>query len=125
MSRMLHFPSSLRNTGVGGSNSGVLWRSNSLNAMQQKHQMIEIFLTIEQELPRPGGEPPLYAQHGNRMTDLSAFLSQAELELQIGAAKWNLQIIITNEEIEEALKAGSRRDVGWCRASGTGSSRGD
>ncbi|KAJ7613581.1 hypothetical protein B0H17DRAFT_1153141 [Mycena rosella] len=126
MSRMLHFPSSLRNTGVGGSNSGVLWRSNSLNAMQQKHQMIEIFLTIEQELPRPGGGPPLYAQHGNRMTDLvsvllrdlsvflsQAYKSQAELELQIGAAKWNLQLIIMNEEmLEEALKAGSRRMLG-------------
>ncbi|KAJ7692199.1 hypothetical protein B0H17DRAFT_1284121 [Mycena rosella] len=135
MSRMLHFPLSLRNTGVGGSNSGVPWRSNSLNAMQQKHQMIEIFLTIEQELPRPGGGPPLYAQHGNRITDLisvlllrdlSAFLSQAyksqaELELQIGAAKWNLQLIITNDEmLEEALKAGNRRDIGWCRTSGTG-----
>ncbi|KAJ7239190.1 hypothetical protein B0H12DRAFT_1237636 [Mycena haematopus] len=132
---MLHFPSALQNGG-----SGVPRRTDSLNATQQKASSHQIFLTIEQELHDArrvgshGQEDDLRAALNmviNRVTELSsllseAFKSKAELELQLNVAKSNLQLVIANNEmLEEALKSGNGRDVGWRRSSGTGASNTD
>ncbi|KAF8170833.1 hypothetical protein K438DRAFT_2059669 [Mycena galopus ATCC 62051] len=63
----------------------------------------------------------------NRVVELSSLLSEAykskaELEVQLNVAKSNLQLVIANNEmLEEALKSGGDRDVGWRRAGGAGS----
>ncbi|KAJ6573433.1 hypothetical protein DFH09DRAFT_1362081 [Mycena vulgaris] len=131
---MPHFPSSLQN----GGSSGLPRRTDSLNATQQKSSSHQIFLTIEQELHDArrvgshGQEEDLRSALNmviNRVTELSSLLSeayksQAELELQLNVAKSNLQLVIANNEmLEEALKSGGGRDVGWRRASGTAASR--
>ncbi|KAJ6594853.1 hypothetical protein B0H19DRAFT_1366609 [Mycena capillaripes] len=130
---MLHFPSTLANGGSGG----IPRRTDSLNATQQKTPSHQIFLTIEQELHDArrvgshGQEEDLRSALNmviNRVVELSSMLSeayknQAELELQLNVAKSNLQLVIANNEmLEEALKSGNGRDVGWRRASGTRSS---
>ncbi|KAF7358100.1 Sec2p domain-containing protein [Mycena venus] len=126
---MLHFPSSLQN---GGGSSGIPRRTDSLNATQQKTPSHQIFLTIEQELHDArrvgthGQEDDLRSALNmviNRVTELSSMLSEAykskaELEVQLNVAKSNLQLVIANNEmLEEALKSGNGRDVGWRRAS--------
>ncbi|KAJ6483965.1 hypothetical protein C8R45DRAFT_1075281 [Mycena sanguinolenta] len=127
---MLHFASALQN----GGSSGMPRRSDSLNATQQKAAGSHpIFLTIEQELHDArrvgshGQEDDLRAALNmviNRVTELSSLLSeayksQAELELQLNVTKSNLQLVIANNEmLEEALKSGGGRDVGWRRSSG-------
>ncbi|KAF8170825.1 hypothetical protein K438DRAFT_1853317 [Mycena galopus ATCC 62051] len=132
---MLHFPSALQN---GSNNGGAPRRTDSLNATQQKpvtagHQ---IFLTIEQELHDArrvgshGQEEDLRSALNmiiNRVVELSSLLSEAykskaELEVQLNVAKSNLQLVIANNEmLEEALKSGGGRDVGWRRSSAAGS----
>ncbi|KAJ6468070.1 hypothetical protein C8R47DRAFT_806911 [Mycena vitilis] len=126
---MLHFPASLQN----GGSSGVPRRTDSLNATQQKAPSHQIFLTIEQELHDArrvgshGQEEDLRSALNmviTRVTELSSLLSEAykgkaELEVQLNVAKSNLQLVIANNEmLEEALKSGNGRDVGWRRASG-------
>ncbi|KAJ7731333.1 hypothetical protein DFH07DRAFT_755699, partial [Mycena maculata] len=128
---MSHFPSSLQN----GRSSGVPRRIDSLNATQQKTPSHQIFLTIEQELhdarrvSSHGQEEDLRSALNmviNRVTELSTLLSEAykskaELEVQLNVAKSNLQLVIANNEmLEEALKSGGGRDLGWRRASGPG-----
>ncbi|KAF7376908.1 Sec2p domain-containing protein [Mycena sanguinolenta] len=127
---MLHFASGLQN----GGSSGVPRRTDSLNATQQKAAGSHpIFLAIEQELHDArrvgshGQEDDLRAALNmviNRVTELSSLLSEAykskaELELQLNVTKSNLQLVIANNEmLEEALKSGGGRDVGWRRSSG-------
>ncbi|KAJ7090792.1 hypothetical protein B0H15DRAFT_245437 [Mycena belliarum] len=131
---MLHFPSVLQNSG----SSGIPRRTDSLNATQHKSSTHQIFLTIEQELHDArrvgshGQEEDLRSALNmviNRVTELSSLLSeayksQAELELQLNVARSNLQLVIANNEmLEDALKSGGGRDLGWRRASGTGGAR--
>ncbi|KAJ7354328.1 hypothetical protein DFH08DRAFT_1077070 [Mycena albidolilacea] len=126
---MLHFPSALQN---GGGSGGVPRRTDSLNATQQKTPSHPLFLTIEQELHDArrvgshGQEEDLRSALNmviNRVTELSSLLSEAykskaELEVQLNVARSNLQLVIANNEmLEEALKSGGGRDVGWRRAS--------
>ncbi|KAJ7151759.1 hypothetical protein C8R43DRAFT_924000 [Mycena crocata] len=128
---MLHFPSTLMQN--GGGSSGLPRRSDSLNATQQKTPSHPLFLTIEQELhdarrvSSHGQEEDLRSALNmviNRVTEVSSLLSEAykskaELEVQLNVAKSNLQLVIANNEmLEEALKSGGGRDVGWRRASG-------
>ncbi|KAJ7137275.1 hypothetical protein C8R46DRAFT_613381 [Mycena filopes] len=137
---MLHFASSFQNGGGNNNNhNNVPRRTDSLNATQQKapppsHQ---IFLTIEQELHDArrvgshGQEEDLRSALNmviSRVTELSSLLSEAykskaELEVQLNVAKSNLQLVIANNEmLEEALKSNHNgQNVGWRRASGTGS----
>ncbi|KAJ7230019.1 hypothetical protein GGX14DRAFT_581896 [Mycena pura] len=127
---MLHFASGSSN---GGGSSAHPRRADSLNATQHKTPSHPIFLTIEQELHDArrvgthGQEDDLRGALNmviNRVTELSALLSEvykskAELEVQLNVAKSNLQLVIANNEmLEEALKSGNGRDVGWRRSSG-------
>lgn len=134
---MLHFPSSLKNSGP----SSIPRRSDSLNATQQKTATHQIFSTIEEELHDArrvhshGQEEDLRLALNmviTRVSDLvsliydpgvsffnmpslikstllsEAYKSQADLEVQLNVAKSNLQLVISNNEmLEEALKRDS------------------
>ncbi|KAK0505426.1 hypothetical protein EDD18DRAFT_338137 [Armillaria luteobubalina] len=125
---MLHFPSTLKN---GGSN-GISWRSDGLNATQQKSSSDPLFLAIEEELHDArrvhsnGQEDDLRLALNmviSRVTQLSSLLSeayktQADLEVQLNVTKSNLKLVIANNEmLEEALKQGHANDIGWRRSS--------
>ncbi|KAK0194776.1 hypothetical protein F5146DRAFT_1022665 [Armillaria mellea] len=125
---MLHFPSTLKN---GGPN-GTIWRSDSLNATQQKSSSDPWFLAIEEELHDArrvhanGQEDDLRLALNmviSRVTQLSSLLSeayktQADLEVQLNVTKSNLKLVIANNEmLEEALKQGHANDIGWRRSS--------
>ncbi|KAK0240976.1 hypothetical protein EDD85DRAFT_817211 [Armillaria nabsnona] len=125
---MLHFPSTLKN---GGPN-GTSWRSDGLNATQQKSSSDPLFLSIEEELHDArrvhanGQEDDLRLALNmviSRVTQLSSLLSeayktQADLEVQLNVTKSNLKLVIANNEmLEEALKQGHANDIGWRRSS--------
>ncbi|KAK0475421.1 hypothetical protein IW261DRAFT_1494073 [Armillaria novae-zelandiae] len=125
---MLHFPSTLKN---GGTN-GTSWRSDGLNATQQKSSSDPLFLAIEEELHDArrvhsnGQEDDLRLALNmviSRVTQLSSLLSeayktQADLEVQLNVTKSNLKLVIANNEmLEEALKQGHANDIGWRRSS--------
>ncbi|KAK0213421.1 hypothetical protein DFS33DRAFT_1377910 [Desarmillaria ectypa] len=125
---MLHFPSTFKN---GGPN-GTSWRSDGLNATQQKSSSDPLFLAIEEELHdarrvhADGQEDDLRLALSmviNRVTELSSLLSeayktQADLEVQLNVTKSNLKLVIANNEmLEEALKQGHANDIGWRRSS--------
>jgi hypothetical protein len=133
---MLHFPSSLKNSGP----NALPRRSDSLNATQQKTATHQIFSTIEEELHDArrvhshGQEEDLRLALNMVITRVSelvsllytimnsslltfpikstllseAYKSQADLEVQLNVAKSNLQLVISNNEmLEEALKRDS------------------
>ncbi|KAK0431422.1 hypothetical protein EV421DRAFT_1853873 [Armillaria borealis] len=125
---MLHFPSTLKN----GGHNGTSWRSDGLNATQQKSSSDPLFLAIEEELHDArrvhanGQEDDLRLALNmviSRVTQLSSLLSeayktQADLEVQLNVTKSNLKLVIANNEmLEEALKQGNANDIGWRRSS--------
>ncbi|KAK0462350.1 uncharacterized protein EV420DRAFT_1477088 [Desarmillaria tabescens] len=135
---MLHFPSTLKNSGPNGTS----WRSDGLNATQQKSSSDPLFLAIEEELHDArrvhanGQEDDLRLALNmviSRVTELAsaldvddelntdpheAYKTQADLEVQLNVTKSNLKLVIANNEmLEEALKQGHANDIGWRRSS--------
>ncbi|KAF8157457.1 hypothetical protein K438DRAFT_1986580 [Mycena galopus ATCC 62051] len=111
---MLHFLSALQN----GSNNGGIF----LAIQQQLHDARRVGSHGQEEDLRSALNMGI-----NRVVELSSLLSEAykskaDLEVQLNVAKPNLQLVIANNEmLEEALKSGGGRDVGWRRANGAGS----
>ncbi|SJL15137.1 uncharacterized protein ARMOST_18622 [Armillaria ostoyae] len=117
---MLHFPSTLKNGGPNGTG----WRSDGLNATQQKSSSDPLFLAIEEELHDArrvhanGQEDDLRLALNMSSLLSEAYKTQADLEVQLNVTKSNLKLVIANNEmLEEALKQGHANDIGWRRSS--------